>query len=47
MRFSTQDSHSSLHEALRLVRGVRRPRSGFFLRAESFFNVASLVDPSR
>jgi predicted ATPase len=44
MRFSTQDSHSSLHEALRLVRGGRRPRSGFFLRAESFFNVASLVD---
>jgi predicted ATPase len=44
MRFSTHESHSALHDALRLVRGVRRSRSGFFVRAESFFNVASLVD---
>lgn len=44
MRFATHESHSSLHEALRLVRGTRRPRTGFFLRAESFFNVATMVD---
>lgn len=44
MRFATQESHSGLHEALRLVRGTRRPRTGFFLRTESFFNVATMVD---
>jgi predicted ATPase len=43
-RFSTRESHSELHEYLRLVRGARRERTGFFLRAESFFNVASQVD---
>ena len=42
--FSTRASHSGLHEYLRLVRGVRKPDDGFFLRAESFFNVASDVD---
>lgn len=42
--FSTADSHSDLHAHLRLVRGVRRPRDGYFLRAESFYNVASNVD---
>jgi predicted ATPase len=29
---------------LRLVRGTRRPRNGYFLRAESFFNVATHVE---
>lgn len=42
--FRTRESHSSLHEYLRLGRGVRLPRDGFFLRAESFFNVATQVD---
>jgi predicted ATPase len=27
-----------------LVRGARRPRTGYFLRAESFFNVATEID---
>ena len=40
-RFSTYDSHSALSDALRLQRGVRRPRYGYFLRAESFYNVAT------
>jgi predicted ATPase len=44
IRFSTRPSESNLHEVLRVVRGVRRPRTSFFLRAESFFNVASMVD---
>src|SRR4051812_39987078 len=38
-RFGTRSSHSDLHSYLRLARGVRRPRDGFFLRAESFYNV--------
>lgn len=42
--FSTLPSHSNLHETLRLGRSGRRPRDGFFLRAESFYNVASEID---
>lgn len=44
MTVSTRPSHSSLHRHVRLVRGRRRPRSGYFLRAESFFNVATYVE---
>jgi len=44
LRFSTRSSESSLAAALRLVRSVRRPRTGFFLRAESFFNVATTLE---
>jgi predicted ATPase len=41
--FSTHSSHSDLYKFLRLSRGFKRPRDGFFLRAESFFNVASEI----
>lgn len=44
MQFATRVSHSALHESVQLTRGVRRPRDMFFLRAESFFNVATAVD---
>jgi predicted ATPase len=44
MRVSTRASHSQLHKHLRLVRGTRRPRTGYFLRAESFFNVATNIE---
>jgi predicted ATPase len=43
-RFSTRASHSELHRYLRLVKSARRPRDGFFLRAESFFNLASDIE---
>ena len=43
-RFSTRPSESELHGCLRLARGVKRPRTGFFLRAESFYNVASHIE---
>lgn len=39
--FSTYDSHSKLCDAVRLTRGVRRAGWGYFLRAESFYNVAT------
>ena len=39
--FSTYDSHSELCNAIRLLRGVRRAGYGYFLRAESFYNVAT------
>ena len=42
--FGTRPSHSELHEYLRPVRGVRRMRDGFFLRAESLFNVATEIE---
>lgn len=42
--FSTNDSHSDLHEYLTVSRGYRRHKDGFFLRAESFYNVASNID---
>jgi len=44
MTVSTRASHSVLHKHLRLVRGTRRPRNGYFLRAESFFNVATHIE---
>jgi predicted ATPase len=42
--FGTRISHSPLEEYLRLVKGIRRPKDGFFLRAESFFNVATEIE---
>jgi predicted ATPase len=43
-RFATRSSESELHACIRLVRGVHRPRDGFFLRAESNFNVATEIE---
>ena len=42
--FGTRNSHSDLHRYLRLVKSIKRPRDGFFLRAESFFNVATNIE---
>ncbi len=42
--FGTRVSHSVLHEFLRVAKGVKRPRDGWFLRAESFFNVATEIE---
>lgn len=42
--FSTKESHSDLHEYLTVSRGYKRHQDGFFLRAESFYNVASNID---
>lgn len=39
--FSTFDSHSELCDAVTLGRGYRKSRWGYFLRAESFYNVAT------
>ncbi|WP_408069269.1 AAA family ATPase [Butyrivibrio sp. JL13D10] len=39
--FSTYDSHSELCDAIKLFRGIRKPKWGYFLRAESFYNVAT------
>lgn len=44
MDFVERRSQSGLHQYLRLVRSPRRPGDGFFLRAESFYNVATMID---
>jgi len=43
-QFSTRHSHSELHQYLRIAKGIKRPRDGYFLRAESFFNVATEIE---
>jgi predicted ATPase len=43
-RFGTRASHSVLHDYLRLIKSARRPRDGFFLRAESLFNLATEIE---
>lgn len=42
--FSTYDSHSGLWNSIRLSRGYTKPKWGYFLRAESFYNVATKED---
>jgi predicted ATPase len=42
--FGTRPSHSVLHKYLRVAKGYKRPKDGFFLRAESFFNVATEIE---
>ena len=43
-RFGTRESHSELYRYLRIAKGLARPQDGFFLRAESFFNVATEIE---
>lgn len=42
--FSTRRSESVLRQYMRIARGPQRPRSQFFLRAESYFNVATEIE---
>jgi len=42
--YATRDSHSPLGEAVTLVRGARRPRTDFFLRAESLFTAGTYLE---
>ena len=42
-KFSTNDTHSVLHESLRIVRRAY-PKDGYFLRAESLYNVATNLE---
>ncbi len=41
---SSRDSHSPVGDVLTLARGYRRPRTDFFLRAESVFTVATYLE---
>jgi predicted ATPase len=42
--FATRASHSGLNQYLRLTRSARRVRDSYFLRAESYFNVATQIE---
>ena len=42
--FGTRPSHSDLHAFVRPVRSTKRARHGYFLRAESDFNVATQIE---
>lgn len=46
-RFSTYNDVSELGSAVRMTKGYRRPKSSYFFRAESFFNVASKAEDYR
>lgn len=39
--FSTHDTHSELCNAITIAKGYRKEKWGYFLRAESFYNVAT------
>lgn len=43
-KFETRRAHAELFRYLRLTKGLARSRDGYFLRAESFFNVASEIE---
>ena len=43
-QFSTKNTHSSLSAYVKVTKGYKTAKDGFFLRAESFYNVASEVD---
>lgn len=45
--FSTYDSHSELCDALTITKGYRHAKWGYFLRAESFYNVATKEEEYR
>ena len=42
--FATRETHSNLNEFITLERGVGHPTDNYFLRAESFYNLASQVE---
>ena len=42
--FSTMDSHSLLYDYIVLSKSCRRNKDGYFLRAESYYNVASEIE---
>ena len=43
-RFETKATHSRLEEAIHLSKSLSTPKTGFFLRAESFYNVATTIE---
>lgn len=42
--FATRETHSSLYRGMKVARSIPFPNEGFFLRAESYYNVATEVE---
>jgi predicted ATPase len=42
--FSSFDSHSNLDQYLRIAKSVYQPKDGFFLRAETYYNLATNIE---
>lgn len=42
--FATRSSHSILHQYIKTIKSFKYPRNWYFLRAESFYNLATLMD---
>ncbi|MCO1601147.1 AAA family ATPase [Desulfosporosinus nitroreducens] len=42
--FSSRATHSDLNRYIKLIKGLKKPEDGFFLRAESFYNLATNID---
>jgi len=44
VRFATRSSHSDLHKSLVLAKARVAPTDSYFLRAETFYNLASVIE---
>lgn len=44
MNYKTYNTHSTLYQDFKLIRSAYRNKDGYFLRAESFYNIASEID---
>jgi len=42
--FATNRTHSELYRHLKSIKSFKHPKDGYFLRAESFYNLATLMD---
>lgn len=42
--FATMSTHSELYKYMTLVKGIYKAKDGYFLRAESFYNVATEIE---
>lgn len=42
--FATEETHTSLNEYIKTVKSYKKPKDYYFLRAESFYNVATYMD---
>lgn len=43
-RFATSPTHSELSNYLKTIKGFKKPKDEYFLRAESFYNLATYMD---
>lgn len=42
--FATNETHSNLYEHIKIIRSYNHAKDGYFLRAESFYNVATELE---